>query len=300
MDLDKETGNIYESVNIIARRANQISTELKAELNRKLADFSSPTDTMEETFENREQIEISRYYERLPKPVIIATEEFLDHEPALQGGQGRRDEGNLTRSAMASDSTARLPLEGRRILLGITGSIAAYKAAVLCRLLKTAGAEVRVVMTPLAKQFITPLTMATLSKKSDSGGVLRPGERRMELPRLAERMGRLLPDRPGHGQHAGQNGSGHRGQPAAHDLSFGTLSGRRGPGHGPRHVRPRGDAAEPADARGARRADRGAGRRRAGQRSSRQGPHGRTGRNRRIRRRPARRPVRRKKKEPRG
>ena len=64
---------------------------------------------------------------------------------------------------MASDVTA-LPLEGRRILLGITGSIAAYKAAVLCRLLKCAGAEVRVVMTPLAKQFITPLTMATLSK----------------------------------------------------------------------------------------------------------------------------------------
>lgn len=65
---------------------------------------------------------------------------------------------------MASDATARRPLDGRRILLGITGSIAAYKAAVLCRLLKTAGAEVRVVMTPLAKQFITPLTMATLSK----------------------------------------------------------------------------------------------------------------------------------------
>ena len=80
VDLDKETGNIYETVNIIARRANQIATELKTELNRKLADFSSPTDTMEETFENREQIEISRYYERLPKPVIIATEEFLDDE----------------------------------------------------------------------------------------------------------------------------------------------------------------------------------------------------------------------------
>ena len=80
VDLDKETGNVYKTVNIIARRANQISTELKTELNRKLADFSSPTDTMEETFENREQIEISRYYERLPKPVIIATEEFLDHE----------------------------------------------------------------------------------------------------------------------------------------------------------------------------------------------------------------------------
>ncbi|MDE5624118.1 MAG: bifunctional phosphopantothenoylcysteine decarboxylase/phosphopantothenate--cysteine ligase CoaBC [Alistipes sp.] len=65
---------------------------------------------------------------------------------------------------MQSGAKALPALEGRRILLGITGSIAAYKAAVLCRLLKTAGAEVRVVMTPLAKQFITPLTMATLSK----------------------------------------------------------------------------------------------------------------------------------------
>ncbi len=65
---------------------------------------------------------------------------------------------------MASEGVANPPLAGRHILLGITGSIAAYKAAVLCRLLKTAGADVRVVMTPLAKQFITPLTMATLSK----------------------------------------------------------------------------------------------------------------------------------------
>ena len=69
------------------RRAHQIATELKTELNRKLADFSSPTDTMEETFENREQIEISRYYERLPKPVIIATEEFLDHELVYKEGK---------------------------------------------------------------------------------------------------------------------------------------------------------------------------------------------------------------------
>ena len=87
VDLDSETGNIDESVNIIARRANQIATELKTELNRKLADFSSPTDTMEETFENREQIEISRYYERLPKPVIIATEEFIDHELVFKEGK---------------------------------------------------------------------------------------------------------------------------------------------------------------------------------------------------------------------
>ncbi len=80
VDLDSQTGNIYKSINVIARRANQISSDLKVELNRKLADFSSPNDTMEETFENHEQIEISRYYERLPKPILIATEEFLDDE----------------------------------------------------------------------------------------------------------------------------------------------------------------------------------------------------------------------------
>ena len=79
-DLDGQTGNLYESVVIISKRANQISTELKQELNRKLADFSSSTDTLEETFENREQIEISRHYERMPKPTLIATEEFLEGE----------------------------------------------------------------------------------------------------------------------------------------------------------------------------------------------------------------------------
>ena len=87
VDLDTPTGNIYESINIIARRANQIAAELKTELNRKLADFSAPTDNaVEETFENREQIEISRYYERLPKPAIIATEEFLDDEVYFRHG----------------------------------------------------------------------------------------------------------------------------------------------------------------------------------------------------------------------
>ena len=87
VDLDQQTGNIYDSINIIARRANQISSELKSELTRKLADFSAPTDTREETFENREQIEISRYYERLPKPTIIATEEFLDDELFFKEGK---------------------------------------------------------------------------------------------------------------------------------------------------------------------------------------------------------------------
>lgn len=80
MDLDAPTGNIYESVAIISKRANQIATELKGELTRKLEEFSTSNDSLEETFENREQIEISRYYERMPKPTLMATEEFLDGE----------------------------------------------------------------------------------------------------------------------------------------------------------------------------------------------------------------------------
>ena len=86
MDLDAPTGNIYESVAIIAKRANQIAAEMKQELVSKLEDFSSTQDSLEETFENREQIEISRYYERLPKPVIIATEEFLDGQIYFREG----------------------------------------------------------------------------------------------------------------------------------------------------------------------------------------------------------------------
>ncbi len=80
IDLDTPTGNIYESVAIISKRANQISSQLKQELAAKLNEFSTTTDSLEETFENREQIEISRYYERMPKATLIATEEFLDGE----------------------------------------------------------------------------------------------------------------------------------------------------------------------------------------------------------------------------
>ena len=76
MDLSRETGNIYESVAIIAKRANQISVEIKQDLNKKLSEFASYNDTLEEVFENREQIDISRYYEKLPKPTLLATEEF--------------------------------------------------------------------------------------------------------------------------------------------------------------------------------------------------------------------------------
>ena len=77
-DFAAPTGNVYESVMIIAKRSNQIAADIKQELNHKLEEFTNYADTLEETFENREQIEISKYYERLPKPVLIATKEFLD------------------------------------------------------------------------------------------------------------------------------------------------------------------------------------------------------------------------------
>lgn len=75
---DSKTGNIYESLVIIAKRANQIGSEMKEELNSKLSEFASTTDNLEEVFENREQIEISKYYERLPKPTLIAIQEFQE------------------------------------------------------------------------------------------------------------------------------------------------------------------------------------------------------------------------------
>lgn len=80
VELEETTGNIYESVVIISKRSNQISVELKEELERKLEEFASTTDNLEEIFENREQIEISRYYEKLPKPNAIAIKELLDDE----------------------------------------------------------------------------------------------------------------------------------------------------------------------------------------------------------------------------
>ena len=78
MAMCEDTGNIYETVAIIAKRANQISVELKNELSKKLAEFASYNDNLEEVFENREQIEISRYYEKLPKPTLIATQEYVE------------------------------------------------------------------------------------------------------------------------------------------------------------------------------------------------------------------------------
>ena len=77
---DDKTGNIYEAVAIMARRANQISLQMREELHEKLDEFGSHSDNLEEIFENREQIEISKFYEKLPKPTLIAVQEFLDNK----------------------------------------------------------------------------------------------------------------------------------------------------------------------------------------------------------------------------
>ena len=79
-EIAKETGNVYEATVIIAKRANQIASEVKQDLSSKLEEFSNYADTLEETCENKEQIEISKYYEKLPKPTLIATDEYLNHE----------------------------------------------------------------------------------------------------------------------------------------------------------------------------------------------------------------------------
>lgn len=88
--LVEPVGNVYETVAILSKRANQISSSLKKELDAKLQDFSMPQDALDETFENKEQIEISRTYERLPKPTLIATKEFEDGELIYR--LGNRDE----------------------------------------------------------------------------------------------------------------------------------------------------------------------------------------------------------------
>lgn len=80
INFEKGTNNIYETLVIIAKRSNQIAQDIKRELNQKLDEFASYTDNLEEVFENREQIEVSKYYEKLPKPTLIAIQEFIDDE----------------------------------------------------------------------------------------------------------------------------------------------------------------------------------------------------------------------------
>jgi len=77
-DFSVESGNVYEAISVISKRANQLSIKLKEELNDRLAEFASTVDNLEEVFENREQIEVSKHYERMPKPTSLAIEEFLE------------------------------------------------------------------------------------------------------------------------------------------------------------------------------------------------------------------------------
>lgn len=79
-DFNNLTGNVYETVALLSKRANQVSLELKEELNKKISEFASSSDNLEEVFENREQIEIAKFYERLPKPTLMAIQEYLDDQ----------------------------------------------------------------------------------------------------------------------------------------------------------------------------------------------------------------------------
>src|SRR5260370_19464323 len=85
-DIKAKTGNLYESIAIVAKRANQINITLKEELHNKLEEFASHTDSLEEIHENKEQIEISRAYERMPNPALLATQEFLDEKVYFRKG----------------------------------------------------------------------------------------------------------------------------------------------------------------------------------------------------------------------
>lgn len=78
IEMSEQTGNIYETVCVVSKRANQIAVEMKKDLEKKLQEFASMNDNLEEISENREQIEISRYYEKLPKPTLIATQEYME------------------------------------------------------------------------------------------------------------------------------------------------------------------------------------------------------------------------------
>lgn len=90
--LAEPTGNIYESVVVLYKRANQIALQEKKELNKKLEDFKNERDTLEEVFENREQIEISKYYERQPKPSLVAIEEFEEGDLYYRMAQKESEE----------------------------------------------------------------------------------------------------------------------------------------------------------------------------------------------------------------
>jgi len=92
VQMAEQTGNIYETVCIIGRRANQIAQAMKQDLEQKLQEFATLNDNLEEINENREQIEISKYYEKLPKPTLIATQEYLEGKLAYRNATRERDQ----------------------------------------------------------------------------------------------------------------------------------------------------------------------------------------------------------------
>ena len=95
IEMAQPTGNIYETVCIISKRANQIAVEIKKDLEKKLQEFASMNDNLAEISENREQIEISKYYEKLPKPTLIATQEYIDGKLAYRNVAKEKDEFNF-------------------------------------------------------------------------------------------------------------------------------------------------------------------------------------------------------------
>ena len=94
-EFSKGTDNIYETVAILSKRANQIASDMKRELHKKIEEFSSGIDTMEDVYENREQIEVVRHYEQMPKPTLQATQEYLDDE--LYFRNPAKDDQNMQR-----------------------------------------------------------------------------------------------------------------------------------------------------------------------------------------------------------
>lgn len=84
--IEEPTGNIYQAITVIAKRANQINSEIKKELNEKLEEFATYNDSLEEIFENKEQIEVSKFYEKLPKPHALAVQEWVDNKIYFRDG----------------------------------------------------------------------------------------------------------------------------------------------------------------------------------------------------------------------
>lgn len=105
-EFDALTDNIYETIAMLSKRSNQISTELKKELHRKIEEFASSSDTLDEIFENREQIEIVKYYEHLPKPVLIAIQEYLNKELYYRNPEKEKKAQQAAKAEMENGSNA--------------------------------------------------------------------------------------------------------------------------------------------------------------------------------------------------